>query len=34
MLYFVGVGILFTLLLLVNIPWLYFLVDTRVLTGQ
>jgi hypothetical protein len=34
MLYFIGVGVLFTLLLVVNIPWLYFLVDTRVLVGR
>jgi hypothetical protein len=34
MLYFIGVGVLFTVLLVVNIPWLYFLVDTRVLGGR
>jgi 4-hydroxybenzoate polyprenyltransferase len=34
MLYFIGVGVLFTILLVVNIPWLYFLVDTRVLVGR
>jgi len=34
MAYVVGVGLLFTLLLVVRIPWLYFLVDTHVLPAH
>ena len=34
MAYVVAIGVLFTILLVIKIPWLNFLVETRVLSGR